>query len=501
MRQAGKTWVKIKGGVPEIVGVIAEVDSKLDGDTAELAGNFPKSREGLEQILKYVVENVKYQRDGAEREMVKFPARTLRDGVGDCKSMSVLIGSILKDKAIPYKYRFTYTDENNPLAWHVYPIATLGGKQYYMDAVVKQFNKQHPYVAKYDYTPKEIVAVSGIGATAQPVPAPNFVDPYLMSPGEVAALLTYEQVNIINSQQPSQELQRAKETLKDALFLGVNDTAGRQEIERLELQGPRSFILRNIRKGRMPAGRKRARIGEPLIPVPDCSALADEQIRADIQEYMSEGNYDVNYIRQLEDQRAGLIADCRDKNRWKFMLNEHLEGSAHHLLYEYMENPNRQPATVATKTVLHRGAVDTLAGIVKVDRDILKLWLRNGVLRRNANKGAGALQPEESIPALQQMANMKEAQGVGLAVPVVVAIISAISTAVAGTLALIAQLKAEERARLQSAAATIGQRNFGPLWQDYATGEEIINQGGGPGENDNTLALAAAAAGAYFLLT
>jgi len=52
--------------------------------------------------------------------------------------------------------------------------------------------------------------------------------------------------------------------------------------------------------------------------------------------------------------------------------------------------------------VLHVGAIDAISDISDISRNNLRLWLRNGVLRKNAEAGAGALQPESTIPALAQ---------------------------------------------------------------------------------------------------
>lgn len=480
-RPAGKTWIETKGTVGEIAGVIAWVDSQLNGDTKELARKFDRSEQGLKEAFDYVKSKVKYKRDGREAEVVKFPQRTLKDGVGDCKSYSVLIGSILKDKNIPYYYKFTYTDKDNPLAWHVYPIAKMNGKQYIMDAVVGRFDKEHPYVKSFNYDPKKIVAVSGINGTTA-VPQKNYIDTFNFSEGEITAVLLYEQLNIIGSQQPSPEIEDYKAAIQDALFKGLNSADGVKIISRIKNPELRSVLARATKQTRTnnPA-RNNIGISDPLIPIQDCSI----------------------YLNSAYGQNnPQAFADCENQNRYKRMLNEHLEGSAHHLLYEYTQNPNSKPPTVATKTVLHRGTIDSLASITKISRQNISLWLRNGVLRNNANRGIGVLQPEDTIPALQQA----QQQGIGfLETAVIIAIIQAIAAAVAGTLALIAQMKATEQAQIRATAATIGQPNFGPLPTDWASAgqyTEETTQGGGidvPGLGNIDLTTAGLiAAGIYF---
>jgi len=462
---------------------MANVDASLDGDTKEIARKYPRSEKGLREFFQYVVREVKYKADGPEQETIKYPARTLRDGKGDCKSMSILIASFLKDKGIPYIYRYTYTDKNNPLGWHVYPIAELGGKKYTMDAVVKQFNKEHPYIAKFDYSPKDIVAVSGIqGVQSRQtgVPKRNYIDPYNWTQGEITAALLYDQTNILSWADPENaSLEKDKILIQDALFLGVNTTEGLEKIRKIENAQLRAAMSRANRENQSVNGN-RAGVAGPIIPAEDCSRYTTPAYQ----------QYNPNYYEEYE--------RCVNQNRWKAMLNDHLEDSAHHLLYEYEDRPNDAPATVAAKKVLHVGAVDALSSITEISRYNMRLWLRNGVLRKNAEAGAGALQPESTIPALAQAAQ----EGIGLPIPVIVAIIGAIATAVAGTLQLISVMKATEAQQLRAAAQTIGQQNFGPLSSDWMTAQQFEqSQSGQPGlfSQENIIPLAAAAAGAIII--
>lgn len=474
MRKEGKIWHKAKGGVPEIVGMVAQVDSDLSRGDNVFPFTLSRSEKTLEGIYNYVLSNVKYKRDGAE-ELIKYPARTIRDGFGDCKSMSILIASGLKAAGIPYKYRFTYTDKNSPLAWHVYPIASIGGKDYIMDAVIKKFNKEHPYVQKFDYYPKSIAAVSGVNGGVngvEIVPQKNYIDTFRWTGGEVTAALIYEQLNILGTDSADKEL------IKDALFLGVNDTAGVSKIKRIKNQQVRAALMRAAKdvKTNSALPIRRVGISDPLIPLEDCGA----------------------YVNAAYGQNnPAEVARCEAQNRYKRMLNEHLEDSAHHLLYEYVISPNAAPATVAAKKVLHTGVIDSLATITGLSRNNLRLWIRNGTLRNNAKRGAGALQPEETIPALKQAVE----QGVGgLPAAVIVAIISAISAAVAGTLQLIAQMNATEQAKIRATAATIGQPNFGPLKSDWETAIAYQESAGNEeGRNNNLIAIAALAAGVMLI--
>lgn len=73
-------------------------------------------------IFAYLVENVHYQLDPTGVQYIKSPARLLKDGHGDCKSMTLFIASCLHCLGIRHTIRFVNFDGGLQYS-HVYPLA------------------------------------------------------------------------------------------------------------------------------------------------------------------------------------------------------------------------------------------------------------------------------------------------------------------------------------------------------------------------------------------
>lgn len=160
-------------GIPEIIQVILYADCQSPHFTAALASQLrgADDRETLQNIFRLVQEKIKYRRDRG-REVVKSPGKLWADSVGDCKSYSIFIASILKNLGYRYKYRVVFYDPKMPNAGHIYPVVMLHGKEITLDAVplpgsrsARKFNDEKPYWRKYDYSPAcdNPGALSGVG--------------------------------------------------------------------------------------------------------------------------------------------------------------------------------------------------------------------------------------------------------------------------------------------------------------------------------------------------
>lgn len=142
-------------GVPEILDLIFVASKYGPSFTAKFA---PALRgqtvtDTLENVWRFVRQNVKYKRDAAGKEKVKSPGKLIYDGVGDCKSFSVIIASILTNLGIKWKYRVAFYDPKQPNAGHIYPVAIVGGNEIIVDAVHDTFDEEVEYWRAYDYAP------------------------------------------------------------------------------------------------------------------------------------------------------------------------------------------------------------------------------------------------------------------------------------------------------------------------------------------------------------
>lgn len=108
----------------------------------------------MRNIWAFVRKYVRYQKDKAGHEVVKSPGKTWQDRYADCKSMSVMIGSLLKNLGYPYYYKVVFYDKRNPEQGHIYPVAILGnGREVVVDAVHHTFDEELPYWKAYKYDP------------------------------------------------------------------------------------------------------------------------------------------------------------------------------------------------------------------------------------------------------------------------------------------------------------------------------------------------------------
>jgi len=157
------------GNIKDIISVIEYADKRGKKDTKDLVQQmqFQPTKEGMRRIRSYVRNNIRYKKDPKGHERIKSPARTLAEKTGDCKSMSVLVASILqnmKQQGVRYFYRAVlFTDRYG----HIYVIAVLpDGEKVIVDPVFDTFNAYDNRIIKgYDIYPdgeqKEFSSLAG----------------------------------------------------------------------------------------------------------------------------------------------------------------------------------------------------------------------------------------------------------------------------------------------------------------------------------------------------
>ena len=147
------TVIKKNGNTGDIIAAVLEADGKSKAQTAELSKQFERSPEGLQKIWNYVKYNFRYVEDPNGQQWIKSPERLFFEREGDCKSFTIFVNSILQNLKIDYTTRFISQNQDKD-ATHVYTVATLNGKNYIIDTVYNEFNKEPRYTYKYDYKNK-----------------------------------------------------------------------------------------------------------------------------------------------------------------------------------------------------------------------------------------------------------------------------------------------------------------------------------------------------------
>lgn len=154
--------------IKDIVDTILYADQRGSAFTARLAPHLSAKNdyETLRNIWKFTRKHIRYRRDRAGRELVKSPGATIQDGYADCKSMSVFIGSILRNLGFDYFYRVARYDPATPEQGHIYPIVVLpGGKKVVVDAVNNRFDQEYEYWRKQDYSPRAALPASAVSGS------------------------------------------------------------------------------------------------------------------------------------------------------------------------------------------------------------------------------------------------------------------------------------------------------------------------------------------------
>ena len=91
--------------------------------------------------------------------------------------------------------------------------------------------------------------------------------------------------------------------------------------------------------------------------------------------------------------------------RYMPILNGFLERAAHNLMYEFQADIS-ETALVALKGLAHQGAVTEAAKVTEFQRQNIRLWVENGIMRFNAEKGIGAVGGVDSIAELRKARNL-----------------------------------------------------------------------------------------------
>jgi hypothetical protein len=347
-------------------------------------------------------------------------------------------------------------------------------------------------------------------------------DPRQMSKGEFKLALLQEQLRILGEYYGNTEQLQAANQLRDYLaagfhnlpsgMVGSNIPAVNKAVKAAKkLNQPAGKILiRENKAGGLTEGALagltgQAKIGDVLIPYQDCDQFI---------EYAPDNPYDP-YGSQSPANYLPGYAECRKTEQYIALLNQKLAPSSHHLLYEYTTGQG-DPATVAAKRVLQRNAVSGIARISGIDRDSLRGWLRNGVMRNNMAFDLQPYQPEDTYNILRT--NLSASIGEPITIGVILLkILEAIVASIPVIISMLASTPPRERQLLENMAANIGTATFGPEKGDFfsgggpggggpggggpGTGSGGSGSGGGLFTGDNSIIIPAAAAAAVLLLT
>lgn len=150
----------------DIIKLVQEVVKTDVDDTEVLARRFTPDAAGLKAIFNFVDDSFRYREDPAGSQWVQTPSYLWNTRVGDCKSYTVFISSILQNIGIPHLIR--YTAYGGSQFRHVYPVALLGGKEIPLDVVWKKqeggrFGAEKRYSKKKDFRVEGLYKLGNTG--------------------------------------------------------------------------------------------------------------------------------------------------------------------------------------------------------------------------------------------------------------------------------------------------------------------------------------------------
>jgi len=146
-----------KGNTKNIISVVLQTLTANRDDVKKLSKQFESSYDGLRDLYDFVKSNFTYRIDPDGGQWIQTPAVFWHlSRIGDCKSFTVFIASVLHHMGLPYLIRFvSYDDSKTPS--HVYPVAILDGKEVILDAVYWGFDREDRYSYKKDFVLKSYV--------------------------------------------------------------------------------------------------------------------------------------------------------------------------------------------------------------------------------------------------------------------------------------------------------------------------------------------------------
>jgi hypothetical protein len=162
--QNKKELVKKGGNTQDIINEILDAIPEVKGQTKGFHRNFTRDRDGMKKLWSWIKTNIRYEEDPLGVQWVREPARLWHDKVGDCKSFTVFIVSVLENLGIDYFVRFSNTEtRNSRRVNHVYPVAVIDGTEIIIDAVWHSFDSEKAFFNAIDYSMADIYRLSGIG--------------------------------------------------------------------------------------------------------------------------------------------------------------------------------------------------------------------------------------------------------------------------------------------------------------------------------------------------
>lgn len=372
----------------------------------------------------------------------------------------------------------------------------------------------------------------------------DFIRYGAMSRGEFRTELLRQRVKLFAEYSGDANYRKAQSLIENAAHRGIHGIGGFVGAMYHPVLQSVAFNLNENRRLIGPAAGFKYRPGiqgDDLIPVEDCEKVVLEKIYIKYANLLKHYggvdrfkrdpiNYNLRYWQNLKDKdyshNGGKIrhfavteaAACERRVEVEKIYNQQLEKSAHHVPYGYLDQRylNFLPNTVGTKSLLHNAGIGALANVESFNPADMRMWVENGILRQNAQAGAGLMNGERTSFAVADerddamyAAYMKwkgvkppkiRGAHVGEPVTVTLAIIGLITLAIKAAQVIVTEVQKTK----QMAFATAQGFGTDAFKSDKGDWNRAGNDGSGGStpteDSDNTMLIAAAGAAALLLL-
>ena len=482
----GDGIVKRHSGYPTVDSIIAGMKSSFKentkkGYTKEFAKNFPNTKRGMKMLYDFVRDNIRYKKDYSLREVAQSPGYLWHGSrEGDCKSMSMFVADVLHHNGVPFVFRFVSDRPDKQLS-HVYIAADIDGETVTIDPTISKFNKEMRVTNMRDLEPG-VYSISGPSNSNYPAKiAPKRYINYLsMTSGEMYAALLSEQLRLLGDWYGDNKLKEESTIINNQLLKGIHGSS-----DYTQISGLSTNIANRILRAKQivqPAttlndlkNRKNIGLGIGQIQQEDCYLLW----RRYEEENGLRQRHKESRLRKMRDA-SPLFRNCVKANEYIRIFNQHLEGSSHQLLYAFNPRPNEAPGLVSAKTVLQRNATSTLARLSGIEEQNIKMWLANGIMRKNAERGLSPLNPIQTYDIVEEYGN-PSVEGVATIIAAATAIYKAVAAAVRAIVKIIKDMNKEDKVVFESTAQGVGSNAFGPQpedWEGVVTNQPASSQFG-----------------------
>ncbi len=455
--------------------------------SAELIGE--NDYHTLMNVWNFVHDNIRYKADPRGHERIKSPSRLWYDREGDCKSFSLMIGSILRNyKTIGFSYRFVGYDRRLNDYTHVYVIAHMKNRPVVMDAVHTRFDEEVPYVLKKDYSMTQISHLHGISAPnynrgARPSQAerfadaprkairvPNIKDITRLTEGQLSLKLLSQSLEIDKAYYGmSKDIAEAEALIYRALNSGSGAITGYVDTELgKQIAQYVTSASKNLHAAIDPA---RMSSLHGINADPFTKEYCVEKFPYDAKKICYKKGFlglgCTNWGPDPNDPAYKKYIDCiNEKNAyWNIFNQPNYINGCHHMLYAY-ELRDSVPSSVNTKRIFHDFAINDWSLLTGMSKENVRIVTANGIKQTSASGKLPDISPEGSIGYISEAHKFSDPRIPKIGVVGVddIAIIVSIIIAAGGFILKCIDQNSINRSRLQS---NIGNNSFGPSEKDW----------------------------------